>query len=363
MPADVDAKTEPPTPRRRSEARKKGQVARSQDLSSAVLLCAGFVALHFLGPRLWQSLLAILRTALSPESPTAASDLGSFAGAVVIETAKRLGPFLLILFGAVLAALYLQVGSLFTFEPLTPDLNKINPINGFKRLFSMRMVMMAVINFGKLLVVGLIIYMLFARHAGPVIYSFTLEYSDAFWLGSSLAFELGMQLSVALLILALVDFVWQRYKHEKDLRMTKEEVKDEIRSMEGDPKVRLRRRKLQLQLALQRIRKDVPQADVVVTNPTHVAVAIKYDVKTMPAPRVVAKGADELALRIRHVAQEYGVPIVERKALARAIFESVDIGQYIPERFYQAIAEILAYVYELTGRSPLGGHAAMVGAR
>jgi len=243
----------------------------------------------------------------------------------------------------------MQVGTLFSLQPLVPRLSKISPLNGFKRLFSSRMLMMAAANLGKLVVVALLIYMMFMQSTAPIIYAFTLEFRDAFRLGSSLAFELGMRLSVALLVLALLDLAWQRFRHEKDLRMTKEEVKDEFRSMEGDPRIKSRRRQLQYQLALQRIRKDVPQADVIVTNPTHVAVAIQYEARNMPAPKVIAKGGDQMALRIRQIAAEWGIPIVERRALARALFESVEIGQYIPERFYRAIAEILAYVYELSG--------------
>jgi len=171
-----------------------------------------------------------------------------------------------------------------------------------------------------------------------------------------------MKLSIALLILALLDYAWQRFRHERDLRMTKEEVKDELRRMEGDPHIKRRRRQLQLQLAMQRLRKDVPKADVVVTNPTHLAVAIAYDSGTMMAPKVVAKGADEIALRIRQIAAECGIPVVERKPLARALYEAVEVGQYIPENFYRAIAEILAYIYELAGRSKAAARGELVGA-
>jgi flagellar biosynthetic protein FlhB len=170
-------------------------------------------------------------------------------------------------------------------------------------------------------------------------------------LAGHLAFRLGIVLGVVLLILALFDYAYQRYRHERDLRMTKEEVKDEMRSMEGDPVVKRRRREAQMQLATQRMRQAVPQADVVVTNPTHVAVAIRYDPETMAAPKVTAKGADHLALRIRQIAAAAGVPILERPPLARMLYQDVDVGREIPERFYQAVAEILAYVYELTGRN------------
>jgi flagellar biosynthetic protein FlhB len=162
------------------------------------------------------------------------------------------------------------------------------------------------------------------------------------------------------LVTALLDFAWQRYRHERDLMMTREEVRDELRNMEGDPAVKRRRRQLQMQLAMHRLRKDVPKSDVVVTNPTHFAVAIQYNADSMIAPRVVAKGADYAALRIRQIALRHGIPIVERKPLARALFDAVEVGQYIPERFYRAIAEILAYVYELTGRSPVAGRQQLV---
>lgn len=363
MPADRDEKTEPPTTRRRREAREGGRVARSQDLTAAVLLLAGFIALGLFGPKLWWSLVAIVRTALSPDLPTSLEDTLPFSAAVCIETFKRLAPYMLIIFFAILAALYAQIGLLFTWKPLIPSLSKINPLNGIKRLFSMRSVMLAVINVGKLVVVGVVAYLVLAGGAAAIIYAPTFDFRDVFRLGASMTFELSMKLSAALLVLALLDFSWQRYKHERDLRMTKEEVKDEYRSMEGDPRIKRRRREVQLQLSLQRLRRDVPKADVVVTNPTHVAVAIAYDADRMIAPKVVAKGADEIALRIRQIAAGLGIPIVERKTLARALYETVGVGECIPERFYRAIAEILAYIYELTGRSASGVGRELVGTR
>jgi len=352
MPAAVDERTEAPTPRRREESRKKGQVARSQDLTAAALIFSGMVALALLGPGILRSLMAIITASLTSE-PNRIEDVLPFAGAVAVESLKQLAPFLVILFVAVLAVLLPQVGWLLTFEPLIPSLSKISPLAGLKRLLSWRSVMLAFTNVGKLLVVGTVGYLSLAGSAAAILYAFTFGFHDLFSLGSSMTFNFGMKLAVALLVLALFDLAWQRHQHERDLRMTKEEVKDELRSMEGDPRLKHRRRQIQLQLAHQRIRREVPKADVVVTNPTHVAVAIRYDSETMPAPKVVAKGADLMAMRIRQVAIESGVPIVQRPPLARALYENVDEGQYIPERLYRAIAEILAYVYELTGRSPL----------
>lgn len=350
MPADHDEKTEAPTPRKRQEARRRGQVARSQDVTAAVLLLVGFLALLLFGPALGRALVSIVRTALMSESPMAPAEALPFAAAVFIEAAKSVLPILLAMFFALLLAMFAQVGLLFTWTPLKPSFSKLNPISGFKRLFSMQSVMLGLINFGKLLVVGVVAYMVLMGSAAGIIYASTLEFRDTFRLGWALLFEMTMKLSLALLILAMLDFAWQRYKHERDLRMTKEEVKDEMRRMEGDPQIKRRRRQVQLQIAMQRLGRDVPKADVVVTNPTHVAIAIAYDGDTMSAPKVVAKGADHVALRIRQIAMRVGIPIVERRALARGLYEAVDVGEYVPERFYRAIAEILAYVYELTGK-------------
>jgi len=362
MAVSPDEKTEAPTPRRRQEARAKGQVARSQDLTAAVLLFVGFASLRFLWPPLWKSLQAIVAAGLTSSDPTRVGELIPFTLAIGREMLLRIGPYLLILFVVALLVLFAQIGPLLTVQPITPSLNKISPLSGIKRLFSIRSVMMAILNTGKLVVVGGVAYAAISADAGAILFSSTFAFHDILRLGGSLIFELCMQLSIAILILALIDLVWQRYRHERDLRMTKEEVKDEMRSMEGDPKIKQRRRQLQMQLAMQRLNKDVPQADVVVTNPTHLSIAIAYDATTMVAPKVVAKGADQMALRIRLIAQQHGIPIVERKPLARALFDAVDVGEFIPERFYRAIAEILAYIYELTGKAPDRAQREWVGA-
>ncbi|MBU0718689.1 MAG: flagellar biosynthesis protein FlhB [Planctomycetes bacterium] len=351
MAADAGEKTEPATPRRRQDARKQGQVARSQDLPAAVLLLVAFVMLYWTGPKLWQTLIVVCRTALAVDDPRQLAGTWPFVEATAVEMIKCVAPILVALFLAILAVMYAQVGWLLSTKPLMPSLSKISPIAGFKRLFSVRMFVTALTNFAKLLVVGALAFLTVKGSAAAIIYAFTFEHQDVFRLGSALMFKLGIRLAAALLVLALLDVAWQRYKHERDLRMTKEEVKDELRSMEGDPKIKQRRRQVQLQLAIQRIRRDVPTADVVVTNPTHYAVAIRYDATAMVAPKVVAKGADHLALRIRQVAQEFRIPIVERAPLARALYADVEVGESIPERFYRAVAEILAYVYELTGRT------------
>jgi len=362
MPADREERTEAPTPRRRNEARAAGQVARSTDLTAALLLLFGFLALWLFGAPLWGAMLAMLQSSLTLEAPIALSDTLQHSGAIVIEIARRLAPILLVVFVIPVLVLAVQVGILFTLKPLMPRWSKINPLAGLQRLFSMQSMMMALINLGKVLIVGAVAYLSFSAGAAAIVYASTLAYSDVPRLGWHLLFNMSLKLAAALLVIALLDLGWQRYKHERDLRMTKEELRDEYRSMEGDPQIKRRRRQVQLQLAMQRIHRDVPKADVVVTNPTHVAVAIAYDHATMIAPKVICKGADEVALRIRQVAAAHGIPIVERKAVARALYESVDVGSYVPERFYRAIAEILAYVYELSGKNPTQSRRELVGA-
>ena len=351
MPAERDAKTEPPTPRRRREAREGGNVARSQDLPAALLLLLGLIAIDFLGPGIWQRLQAIMQTTLYETAFSKPDQLIPFAVKVVWEGLKAVAPLLLLFTLIIVVATFAQVGWLFTLKPITPSLSKINPLNGAKRLVSGQMLAKAFINVGKLALVGAVAYWTLTGAAAEMIYSFTLSFTDAVALGGALTMRLGIRLGAVLVILGLLDFAYQKYRHERDLKMTKEEVKDEYRSMEGDPQIKRRRRQLQFQLSMQRLKSDMRGADVVVTNPTHLAIALAYDPDTMQAPKVVAKGADYLAQRIRALALEYGVPIVQRKTLARALYEVVEVGAYVPERFYQAIAEILAYVYELSGRS------------
>ncbi len=314
------------------------------------MVFTGFLALELLGPQLWFRLVAMTRSALGDEAALDGTDLAQFAMTGSIEMLKVILPIMLLVVLAGIGSLFLQVGWLLTWQPVKPSLDRLNPVSGAKRLFSARSAMLAATNFAKLLLVAAVAYMTLSAAGAEIVHAFLLGGSDVFALAATLVSRLAFRLSAVLLILALLDYAYQRYRHERDLRMTKEEVKDEMRSMEGDPVIKRRRREVQMRLAMQRLKKDMAQADVVVTNPTHLAIALQYDPAVMSAPKVIAKGADYMALRIRRLAIEYGVPVVERKALARMMYDAVEVGQAIPERFYQAIAEILAYVYELTGR-------------
>jgi flagellar biosynthetic protein FlhB len=362
MAADTGDKTEAPTPRRRTEAREHGQIARSMDLSSALLLLGAMLSLGWFGPRLMAALLEAMREHLTTGDATASARVD------VVTLVASVGKAVLVAAGPILAAVMLagllsnlvQVGFLFTTYPLEPKLDRLNPLNGVKRLFSSRTLVQLVMNLLKLTLVSLVAYVAIRRRQDEIMLAIAVGGWHQVVMLAKVLYAVGIQLAVVLLVLAFFDYAWQRYKHERDLRMTKEEVKEEMRRMEGDPIVRQRRRRMQFAAALQRIKKAVPKADVVVTNPTELAIAIKYEAEKMRAPTVVAKGQGYLAQKIREIAAAHGIPIVERKPLAQALYKTIEVGQEIPEKFYQAVAEILAYVYELSGKARRHRRAAAV---
>lgn len=353
MAGDAGDKTELPTPRRRQEARDKGQIARSHDLASALLLLGAMLCLRWMGPHALQTLLESMQRHLSVESPSAAAKLDVV---VVVQTVgfallSACGPLFVAMLVFGLISHLMQVGFVFTTEPLTPNLGRLSPISGIKRILSTRALVQLAMNLVKLVIITMVAWSAISNRLEKIFLALEVTGWAQLIVLSQIIYEVGLILAVLLLVIALFDYAWQRYRHEQDLKMSKQEVKEEMRSMEGDPIIKQRRRRMQLAAVMQQIRKSVPTADVVVTNPTELAVAIKYDAKAMQAPRVVAKGADYLAAKIREIAASHGVPIVERKPLAQALYKSVEVGQEVPEQFYQAIAEILAYVYELSGRA------------
>lgn len=354
MADELGEKTEAPTPRKRQEAREQGQIARSQDLSSAALLVGAMVLLKAFGDDVVASLRLLMVQGLSAEtladgSPAAALDpFRSPLG----QLAKSLAPMLVGGALLVVAVNLAQVGWAFNPKRLQPNLSALNPFKGIGRLFGKgRSPAQAVMGALKLVVVTMVAYSALHGRLPEVVAAQELGYLQILGVAAEVVYSIGLRVGVALLVLAVLDYALQRYRLEKQLKMTKQEVKEEMRRMEGDPKIKQRRRQIAVQLANQRLKKDVPTADVIVTNPTEFAVALKYDNGTMHAPRVIAKGQGHMAKRIREIAIASGVPILERKPLARALFKLVEVGQEIPEQFYAAVAEILAYVYELSGRA------------
>lgn len=346
--ADED-KTEDPTPKKQQEAREKGQLGKSQDLTAAIISIIAVLFLFFYGSEIVQYHFdaAIFLFTHFPQLDLTFESVEAQAGDVIYTTIMVLLPFFIIIFIAAIIANMSQIGVLITFKPMQPDFNKINPISGIKNKFSLKTVVMALMNISKTLLFAWVGY-IFLGSVWPEIFKLTgqdLVYSmDLF---SKLFFKLCLYILIVMLILALIDFAYQKWQNLQQLRMSKQEVRDEHKNYEGDPKIKQKRRQIQQQMARQRMMKDVKDADVVITNPTHISMAIKYDEKTMNAPMVIAKGADMLALKIRELAKTNAVPIVENKPLARSLYKTTEVGEPIPQKLFKAVAEILAYVYNL----------------
>jgi len=355
--SDSGERTEPATPRKREEAREKGQVAKSGDLNTAVVLLGGALVLYLLSGKIAAGLSGLMTATWAGLGETRLSrDAVVVEGAAGIrELLALLAPVAGTLAAVALAVNILQVGFRISWKPLELDLTKLDPVRGAKRILSRRGATRLAIGVVKLGIVGWILWdgyrdLILApseRHLAGLLHSSVpgaIDYTVAE------LFRVAMRAGIALLVLAILDFSYQRWQHDQDLRMTKQEVREEMKRMEGDPKLKERRRRLQQRLALQRMMHDVPTADVVITNPTHFACALRYDERTMTAPRLVAKGQDLIAHRIRELAVESGVPVVEEPALARAIHRSTEVGQEIPPDLYQPVAEVLSYVYRASRR-------------
>lgn len=353
MADDFGDKTEAPTPRRRSEAREQGNIARSPDLTLALVLLGILLMLHVSGPRLVEALKGLVHETLSAASMSdfTADGTEGLALRAVYVMGRAMAPLLVGVVVVALAANMLQVGIYFSPRRLAPNLGALNPTRGFGRMFSGRNSAQLGIGVAKMLLLSGVAYSAIHSRIGQIMGVQQLTFLQIFGLGAEIVYSIALRVGVALLILAILDYAYQRWRLERELKMTKQEVKEEMRRMEGDPKIKQRRRQLAIQMLKQKLKKDVPMADVVVTNPTEFAIALKYDADTMHAPRVIAKGQGPIALHIRQIAIAAGVPILERKPLARALYKMVEVGQEIPEQFYAAVAEILAYVYELSGKA------------
>jgi flagellar biosynthetic protein FlhB len=346
-------KTEAPTPRRKQEARQEGNVARSMDLTAACSLLAATLLLGLLGERLLGGLRHTMAAMLDGSlviNPTRVGDVAQLFYAAARWALTAAAPLVLALAAVALLVSVSQVGFLFTTKPLEFNLNKLSPLRGLNHFFDSRASMRLGMSVAKLILIGTVAVVTIMQDLPMILALGELEAAPMFLVSCQLIYTLALRLAVLLLVLAIVDFAYQRWQHDRDLRMTKQEIKEELKRMEGDPLIKQRRARVARQLALQRIGQAVPRADVVVTNPTHFAIALKYDSNSMAAPKVVAKGADFLAMRIRQLAAAHGVPMVERRELAQALYKSVEVGQEVPPQFYSAVAEILAYVYRLSGR-------------
>jgi flagellar biosynthesis protein FlhB len=354
MAEELGEKTELPTSRRFSEARGRGQVAKSQDLSAAVDLIGGTLLLVVFGGVAFVSLGSIMQRILEWQTEGDPLDIASLRPTAIWAAGRAAWivlPMLLVMFAVAYIGQVIQVGLLLTSYPLQPKLQRLSPIAGVKRLFNTRNFVKTIANTFKLVLIGIVATLVVYRHLDAVAALPVLGMLPAMYKLLTIALELAAWMLLILLTLGILDYMYQRWQHTRDLKMTKQEVKEERRSMDGDPDIRARRLRMARDIALQRIQQAVPTADVVVTNPTHFSVALRYDEGSMRAPRVVAKGADYMAFRIRHVAVASRIPIVERPPLARGLYWGVDVGQEISPEFYEAVAELLAYIYRIEGRA------------
>jgi len=348
---DKDSKTEDATPKRRSEARQKGQVLKSKEVNLAALILAAAYLLNWSGPHVYKNLFIYLQSTFY-EIPNMryfqAWDWHQYGVKSIGLMAMLLLP---IMFGIMITALTIelaQVGVLITGKPLKPQLERINPIKGFKRVFSLKSVVELIKSMLKTLIIGYVVFTTIRDYADMIIYSIKDPIVHALQLAGMLLITIAKKVAGMMVIIAFLDYFYQRWEFEKSLRMSKQEVKDEYKQSEGDPLIKGKQKQKMRQMSMGQVRQEVPEASAVVSNPTHYAVGIKYE-DGMDAPKIVAKGRDELAIYIREVAREHDIPIFEDPPLARGLYNSCDLGDFIHPDFYVAIAKIVAALMKQRG--------------
>ena len=351
MPEDnQQERTETATPKRREESRKKGQVPKSIEINTAIILLVTFLFLNVYGGYFIDKCLYYGRVMFENIGTIylTTENISGYMLLVLTKTAFLLAPIISIMVGVGLLINFGQVGIYFTHEPMMPKWNKINPLAGFKRIFASKRALVELVKgVIKIFIVGYIGYSTVRDVVQDYVILMDKDVYSIFAFIADASFMVGLKISIALVILSLFDFLFQRYDHEQNIKMTKQEVREELKQMEGDPLVKARVRSIQREMARQRMMGNIPDADVVITNPTKLAIALKYNPKEMSAPTIMAKGARLIAENIKKIAREHNIPVVENKPLAQALYKSCEVGDEVPEQFFQAIAEILAYVYKL----------------
>ncbi|MGE6753097.1 flagellar biosynthesis protein FlhB [Rossellomorea sp. NPDC071047] len=342
-------KTEKATPKKRDDARKKGQTAKSQDVNTAIILLAVFLFLTFSASYIGNIVFDLFNQTFQEYMLMELTEntVQVITMDIMKELALLLGPIMIVALLAGLFSNYIQVGVMFTTKPLEPKLEKIDPIKGFKRIFSLRAIVELLKSILKISFVGAITFVILWMNIEQVLSLSFKSVGDSLATMASLTVQMGIAASLALLFLSLFDFLYQKYDFEKNIRMSKQDLKDEHKNIEGDPLIKSKIKQRQREMAMRRMMQEVPEADVVITNPTHFAIALKYDENKMDAPYVVAKGVDYLAQKIKYIANENDVVMVENRPLARSLYDSAEIGDAVPEEFFKAVAEILAYVYRI----------------
>ncbi|NLK62801.1 MAG: flagellar biosynthesis protein FlhB [Fusobacteria bacterium] len=341
----ADEKTEEATSKKKEEARKKGQVAKSNDLPQVATLIVGIITIKILFSFyynvLYSNISATLKDSIIDELTfEMLSSIFTKYGIVFLTIA---GPVLMAVLIMGLLSNYIQVGFLFSIESIKPNFGKLNPISGIKNMFSMKKLVELLKTLAKLTAIGLYSYKTVKKSFDKVLNIPFVDLMESYIFIFQLCYDMILKIAIVLFVIAVADFFYQKWEHNKSLRMSKQEIKDEFKQSEGDPMIKGKMRQMQRAMLQKKMIQDVPKATVILTNPTHISVALKYE-RGMGAPVLLAKGADTIAFRIRDIAKENNIPIHENKPLARALYQNVEIGEEIPEEFYQAVAEILMIV-------------------
>jgi flagellar biosynthesis protein FlhB len=344
---DQQDKSESPTARKLSQAREEGSVAQSQEIPTVAILAASLLVFIYSGGWIWSHLKSIL--AMSFRSLTTTEILPDTLLLVVTPyiwlAIKALLPFFIVLMIVGVSSYLVQFGFLVSTKAITPSLKKLNPISGIKKLFSVKSLFETIKGIAKIILVALIAYYVIKSQMQRMMGLTELDPDSIFLQFWDVSFMIVVRVMIALAILAIIDYTYQKYTYLKQQKMTKQEVKDEFKNTEGDPKVKSRIRRIQMEMAQRRMMQEVPKADVVITNPTHFAVALRYRQTIDPAPVVTAKGRGLIALKIRKEAERAGVPVIERKPLARSLYDRCRLGDQIPADLFRVVAEVLAFIF------------------
>ncbi len=356
MPDTAQEKTERATPRKLRKARERGQVATSQELNSVIIISLGFITIYVMGPTLFANLGTLMKHSFS-QAPFVLVNPGTISSIFtdkVLTFGVIVGPILLSLAVFAYAINVAQVGIIFTPKALEPKLDKFDLAKGLKRLISKKSLANLIRDVVKTVLIAWVAYQTIANWMPEIMTMGDKTVGQYVATLGKLGLVLALKIMVVLLIVAIFDFAFQRYDYSTQLKMTRQEVREELKDTEGNPVIKGRIRQVQREVARRRMMQEIPKADVVVTNPVEIAVALKYQPKKMEAPMVVAKGQRLIAEQIKKIAREHGIPVVENRPLARSLFKMVDVGNMIPHTLYRAVAEVLAYIYRLKDRQGSG---------
>lgn len=350
----TEEKTEKPTPKKVKESREKGQVLQSREVNSAFLLMGSFATISlfskFIGSSIKRTTIYVYENYLNLNYSFDVESITKLTAIVLLNILLIALPIMAVSFLISIISGYSQVGYLFTTKTLEIKFSKLNPIEGFKKLFSLKSLVELFKSIIKIIFVGYVVLSYARGNLSVIFNTISMDIETIIGVILKMSIQIGLRAGIVLLFLAVLDYFYQKYEHDKGLKMTKQEVKEEYKQTEGNPQIKSKIKEKQRQMSMRRMMQEIPNADVIITNPTHFAIAIQYKHLSDSAPKVIAKGQDNIAQKIKELGKENNIPTVENKPLAQALFKEVDIGGFIPPDLYQAVAEVLAYVYQMNNK-------------